>query len=379
METRKLYYEDCHIREFTAQVTGCREEKGKFLITLDATAFYPEGGGQACDLGTLGEAQVLDVQELGGEILHFCNKPLAVGTEVSGAIDWVRRFDLMQQHTGEHIVSGIVNRKFGYHNVGFHLGNDVVTIDFDGELSWDALQEIEQEANRAVWADLPVNCAVPSEEELPHIPYRTKRALPWPVRIVTVPGVDSCACCGVHLESTGQVGLIQFLSCVKFHQGVRIELLCGQRAYSYVNQIVEQNRKISRLLSAKMPETAQAVENLQKTLQEEKYRSVALEKRLFDAIAEGYRHIAFPLHFEEALSGTALRELTEKIQKVCGSAIVCAGSDESGYSVCILCEDARGIGTRAANALCGRGGGKECAWQGLLRATRAQIEAYFGQ
>ena len=379
METRKLYYEDSEIREFIARVTGCREEKGRFLVTLDATAFYPEGGGQACDLGNLGEAQVLDVQELEGEIVHFCDRPLAVGAEVAGMIDWQRRFDLMQQHTGEHIVSGIVNRKFGYHNVGFHLGNDVVTIDFDGELSWEALQEIQQEANRAVWADLPVNCAVPSEEELPYIPYRTKRALPWPVRIVGVPGVDSCACCGVHLKSTGQVGLIQFLSCVKFHQGVRIELLCGQRAYSYVNQIVEQNRKISRLLSAKMPETAQAVENLQKNLQDEKFRSVALQNRLFDAIAEGYRHIAFPLHFEEALPGNALRELAERIEKICGGAIVCAGNDESGYTVCVVGEDARGVGTRAAQALCGRGGGKQYAWQGQFRATRAQIEAYFGQ
>ena len=230
-----------------------------------------------------------------------------------------------------------------------------------------------------VWADLPVNSIVPSEEELPHISYRTKKARPWPVRIVNVPGVDSCACCGVHLKSTGQVGLIKMLSCVKFHQGVRIELVCGQRAYSYVNQIMEQNRKISHLLSAKMPETAQSVENLQKTLQEEKFHSVALQNRLFDTVAESYRHIAFPLHFEEALSGNALRDLAEKIQKVCGSAIVCAGTDESGYTVCIVGEDARGIGTRAAKALCGRGGGKECAWQGLFRATRAQVEAYFDQ
>ena len=379
METRKLYYEDCEIREFTARVTDCREENGRFLVTLDATAFYPEGGGQACDLGTLGDAQVLDVQETEGEIIHFCQKALDVGAEVAGRIDWTRRFDLMQQHTGEHIVSGIVHRRFGYHNVGFHLGNDVVTIDFDGEITWEALQDIEAEANRAIWADLPVDCSVPSREALGHIPYRTKRALPWPVRIVAVPGVDSCACCGVHLKTTGQVGMIRFLSCVKFHQGVRIELLCGQRAYYYVNQITEQNRKISRLLSARMPETAQAVEALQKSLQEEKFRANALQSRLFDAIAESYRGISCPLHFEQALPGNALRELAEKIQRVCGSAIVCAGSDEAGYTVCILCEDARGIGTRAAKMLNGRGGGKENAWQGQFLARQEQITAYFRQ
>ena len=379
METRKLYYEDWSAREFTAQVTGCREEKGKYLVTLDATAFYPEGGGQACDLGTLGEAQVLDVQEQDGQILHFCDKPLAVGSQVAGSIQWQRRFDLMQQHTGEHIVSGIVHQRFGYHNVGFHIGGDAVTIDFDGEITWEQLQDIEQAVNRVVWENLPVRCFVPSREELPLIPYRTKKALPWPVRIVEIPGVDSCACCGVHLGYTGQVGLVKLLTCVKFHQGVRIELLCGQRAYNYVNQILGQNRQISRLLSAKMPETAQTVENLQKNAQEEKYRAVALEKRLIAAIAESYRGISCPLHFEQALSGGALRELAEAIEKLCGGAIVCAGNDEAGYTVCITGEDARGMGTRAAQALDGRGGGKQYAWQGRFLASRARIEAYFRQ
>lgn len=377
METRKLYYEDCMLREFTARVKDCREESGKYLVTLDATAFYPEGGGQACDLGTLGDAEVLDVQEKDGEVIHFCDRPVAVGTQVVGKIRWDRRFDLMQQHTGEHIVSGIVHRRFGYHNVGFHMGSDVVTVDFDGEISADALQEIEQEANRVVWENLPVNCTVPSEEALPHIPYRTKRALPWPVRIVEVPGVDSCACCGVHTERTGQIGLIKLLSCVKFHQGVRIELLCGQRAYNYVNQIMVENRKISRLLSAKMPETAQAVENLLKSCQEEKFRTVILQRRLFAAIAESHRGDPCPLHFEENLSGSGLRELAEEIQKVCGSAIVYTGTDESGYTLCIMGEEACHMGSEAAKALSGRGGGKKNAYQGFFRANRAQIEKYF--
>ena len=379
METQKLYYEDCEIREFTARVTACREEKGKFLVTLDATAFYPEGGGQACDVGFLGDARVLDTQERDGQVLHVCDRPLPLNAQVTGKIDWQRRFDLMQQHTGEHIVSGIIHRRFGYHNTGFHVGSQMLEVDFDGELSWEALQEIEQEANRVVWENLPVNCFVPGPEELSRIFYRTKRALPWPVRIVEIPGVDSCACCGVHTKYTGQVGFIKLLSCVKFHQGARIEMVCGQRAYNYVNQIMEQNRKISRLLSAKMPETAEAVENLQKTYQEEKYRSVALEKRLMAAVAESYRGICNPLHFEETLTGSALREQAERIEKICGGAIVCAGNDESGYTVCVVGEDARGIGTRAAKALNGRGGGKQYAWQGFFKASRAQIEAYFGQ
>ena len=278
METRKLYYENCHQYTFAAQVTGCQETKGGYAITLDATAFYPEGGGQACDLGSLGSVKVLDVQEQGDTVIHLCDGPLPIGQEFEGHIDEARRFDLMQQHTGEHIVSGIVCARYGYHNVGFHMGADAITIDFDGPIPADALAQIEAEANRAVWQNLPVRCWYPTAQELPSVNYRTKRALPWPVRIVEIPGVDQCACCGVHVAHTGEVGLIKLFSCVKFHQGVRIEMACGQRAYNYVNQIVEQNRKISRLLSAKMPETAEAVENLQKTYQEEKYRSVALEK-----------------------------------------------------------------------------------------------------
>jgi len=379
METRKLYYEDCEIREFTARVRACREEKGRFLVTLDATAFYPEGGGQACDVGALGDARVLDVQEMGGEIVHFCDRHLDPDTQVKGVIDWQRRFDLMQQHTGEHIVSGIIHRRFGYHNVGFHLGNDVVTFDFDGELSWKDLQDIEQEANRAIWENLPVHCFVPSQQELPQIFYRTKRALPWPVRIVEVPGVDSCACCGIHVKTTGQVGLIKVLSCVKFHQGVRIEMVCGQRAYSYVNQIFSENRKISHLLSAKMPETAQAVDALHKAYQEEKYRSVGLKSKLFAAIAASYRNSSCPLHFEGPMSGSDLRELAEAIAKVCSRAIVCAGTDDSGYTVCVLGEDACDKGNFAAQNLNGRGGGRGNAYQGLFRASRAQIEAYFQQ
>ena len=151
METRKLYYEDSHCREFEAEVVSCEEGKNGFQVVLDATAFYPEGGGQACDLGNLGDAQVLDVQELEGEIVHFCDRPLTVGAEVAGVIDWQRRFDLMQQHSGEHMVSGLIHQKYGYENIGFHLGEEVITLDFSGFLTFEGLREIEDRANELIW------------------------------------------------------------------------------------------------------------------------------------------------------------------------------------------------------------------------------------
>ena len=195
MEVRKLYYEDSHRKDFTATVTGCVETKAGWEVTLDATAFYPEGGGQPWDTGVLGEASVLSVTEKDENIVHLCDKPFAVGSSVTGKINWDRRLDLMQQHSGEHMVSGVIHKRYGYHNVGFHMGADVVTIDFDGPVPQEELQDVENTVNAAIWENLPVKCWYPTEEELPTVPYRRKKDLPWPVRIVEFPDIDICACC----------------------------------------------------------------------------------------------------------------------------------------------------------------------------------------
>ena len=222
MQTRKLYYEDSHLTQFTAQVLSCEGEKEHYAVVLDATAFYPEGGGQAGDTGMLGGVRVLDTRERGETVVHLCAAPLTLGQIVEGVIDWDARFARMQQHSGEHIVSGIINRRYGYHNTGFHMGADRITIDFDGVIPEEALRDIETEANGAVWANLPIKCWYPSPEELPNVTYRTKRALPWPVRIVEVPGFDRCACCGTHVKATGEIGIIKLLSVVGFRGGTRM-------------------------------------------------------------------------------------------------------------------------------------------------------------
>ncbi len=379
METRKLYYEDCHIRQFTATVTDCQEAAGGWKITLDQTAFYPEGGGQACDLGTLGNVKVLDVQEEGEQVVHLCESPLQACQVVEGFIDWDRRFDLMQQHTGEHLLSGMIHDRFGYHNSGFHVGAQVMEVDFDGPIPADALAELEQQANALVWANLPVNCYYPSKEELPTVTYRTKRELPWPVRIVDIPGGDTCACCGVHVKNTGEVGLIKILSCVKFHSGVRLEMVCGDRAYRYMKHIFDQNRQISQLLSAKMTETAPAVQKLMDGYSSEKYRAAGLEKKVFEAIAAGYQGQQWVVHFAQDLTGGGVRELADQIARVCDVAVVLSGTDDSGYQICIVSKstNVKELGTRAVQTLNGRGGGKDFAFQGTLKATKEQIKAFF--
>ena len=375
----KLYYENCHLREFSARVLTCEPAQNGFLVTLDATAFYPEGGGQDCDLGTLGGAQVLDVQEAGETILHLCDCALEVGSVVEGKIDWPRRFDLMQQHSGEHIVSGLVHTLFGHHNVGFHVGSDRMEIDFDGPIPTEMLPVIEQKANEAVWQNLPIRCWYPSEAELPNTFYRTKKALPWPVRIVEIPGYDSCACCGVHVEKTGEIGLIKILSCIKFHQGVRMELTCGARALKLLQEVYEQNRLVSQAFSAKILETGEAARKINEALAAEKFRATGLQNRLFQQIATSYANAEHVLHFESDLEPAQVRILADQIAgHVTGWCAVFSGSD-GNFSFCLATRegDLRQLCSQMNAALSGRGGGKPNFQQGSVKATRQEIEDFF--
>ena len=380
METRKLYYEDSHLSAFTARVMSCEQTDKGYAVVLDATAFYPEGGGQACDMGTLSGVRVTDVREKGEDIIHLCDGPLAVGAVVEGVIDYDRRFDLMQQHSGEHIVSGIIHDRFGYHNVGFHMGAELVTIDFDGPIPVGALSEIELEANRAVWKNEALRIWYPSEEELPTVGYRSKRALPWPVRVVEVPGYDKCACCGTHVAQTGEIGIIKLFSCVKFHEGVRIEMACGGRALRYLTAAYEQNRQVSQAFSAKILETGEAARRMNEQLSAEKFRAAGLQKQVFAAIAAECRDAGSVLRFEENLAPAQVRELCDAIGQVCGGmAAVFSGSDEAGYSYCLMARggDLRSFNKAMTLALNGRGGGKPEYQQGSVKAEKTAIEAFF--
>lgn len=376
---RKLFYEDSHLQEFTARVTGCTQCDGSWQVTLDATAFYPEGGGQSCDLGTLGGVNVLDVRESGQEILHLCDGPLDVGTEVTGRIDWVRRFDLMQQHTGEHILSGLIHEKFGYHNTGFHVGADCMEVDFDGPIGPEDLAELELRANEAVWADIPLKCWTPDPEELQTVFYRTKRALPWPVRIVQVPGYDSCACCGVHVKRTGEVGLIKILSCTRLRGGVRLQMVCGARAYRHTVTIFEENRLVSQAFSVPMEATGAGARKMNDALTAEKARSAHLLSRIFDSIAAEYAGRENAVHFEEGLEPGQVRVLADKIAGVISGWCAVFSGEDGNYAYCLAARegDLRPMGKEMTAALQGRGGGKPNFQQGSLRTTQQQIQAFF--
>ena len=379
MDTVKLYYENAYTQDFTAVVQSCEAVKNGFAVTLDRTAFYPEGGGQPADHGTLGEARVLDVHEKDGVVTHLCDRALSEGAEVSGRIDWARRFDHMQQHSGEHIISGLLCSTFHCDNVGFHMGADVVTIDYNAPITWEQALEVERRANAYIWADHPIRIWYPSAEELAALPYRSKKELTGAVRITEFPGADRCACCGTHVTSSGQVGLLKLLSCQKFRDGVRLELLCGQRALDCLAAGWEQARQIGQALSVKPQSAFAAVSRLQEELLSLKEKAARLEEADFAHTAAQYRGAGSVLHIAEPLDGDGARRLCDAIAKAAGGrCAVFAGQDgDYRYAVIESGGDLRQFIKDMNTALHGRGGGRDGFAQGSAVCTAEEVRAFF--
>ncbi len=379
-ETKKLYYEDVYKKEFTAKVLECRQGKKGYEVILDQTAFYPEGGGQPGDTGSLGEAAVTDVHEKNGELIHCTDRALEPGTEVQGQINWARRFDLMQQHSGEHIVSGLVHEAFGYDNVGFHMGSDVITIDFSGMLDEAQMAEIEAKANQIIWENQEVEIFYPSEEELKELEYRSKKELSGWVRIVRFPGADTCACCGTHVTRTGEIGMVKLLSVVKFREGVRMEMISGRRVLDYLNMVNEQNRQISVKLSAKMDKTAQAVARLQDESFALKGRVHSLEENFIVNEAAKWNDCENPLLFENGMEAGSVQKLADAVMQVCkGRCAVFSRNADGSYKYAMGEKDGdlRQFTKDMNAALNGRGGGKPFFVQGSVQASEKEIRAFF--
>ena len=381
METVKLFYNDPFLTEFTATVLSCEEGKGGWKVVLDQTAFYPEGGGQPTDIGALGGVRVTDVHEKAGVITHTCDGPLEVGAAVSGKIDWAVRFDHMQQHSGEHIISGILCADYHCDNVGFHMGTDTVTIDYNTEITWEQVLDAERKANEFIWADIPVDISYPDKAALDALDYRSKKELSGQVRIVAFPGADCCACCGTHVLRAGQVGLVKVLSCQKFREGVRLEILCGKRAFDYLSTVYDQDRAIAQRLSVKPYDTYAAVERLEDELAALKFRCAQLEEQVFAQIAEGYADSNDVLLIRESMKPDSVRRLSDAVAHKCsGLSAVFAGTDGEGYNYALVRGDGADINAfvkEMNKALNGRGGGRNGFAQGSVRCDRAAIAAFF--
>lgn len=380
MFTKRLYDENSYIREFDARVISCGEGKNGYEVVLDETAFFPEGGGQPADHGFLEDVRVTDVRDKKDYVLHICAQPLEPGSLVHGRIDWERRFLHMQQHSGEHIFSGLVHRLHGYDNIGFHMGKDFVTVDFSGLLTEEEIAEAERQANTVVLADERILAEYPSARELETLEYRSKKEIDGAVRIVTVPGADVCACCGTHVKRTGEIGPIKVTSSEHYKSGIRLTLEIGWRALEDYEEKHRNVKAISALLSVKPEETAAAVQKQQELMQELRLQNNGLKQRLFEMmvkeVPEGREKTVI---FEDGLNAVEIRKLADMLSERTGLAAVFSGSDGEGYKyvVCSRQKDAAALGKDLNRELNGRGGGKNPMIQGSVQAGEAEIREFF--
>ena len=377
--TEKLYYQDSHLFTFEAAVLDCRKEKKGYSVVLDRTAFFPEGGGQLADTGVLGGVRVLDVHERGGEIRHYTDAPLEIGAHVEGFVDAEQRLRRMQNHSGEHILSGLVHNAYGFDNVGFHMGAECMIIDFSGELTWEQLTELETRANEVVRQNIPLHIWFPDVNELQSLEYRSKLELTENVRIVEIPGVDRCACCAPHAERTGEVGIVKILDSQRHRGGIRVSVVCGLDALEDYRARQESVTEISRALSAKRGEVTRAVQRVLNEQQSMKERCDALSLALIRFMAEAEPEtVGNILVFDATLGEIAQRELVNRLmEKAGGFAAVFCGSNEDGWRYIIGSKrlDLRAMSREINAAIQGRGGGTPQMIQGSARADRAEIEA----
>lgn len=380
--TKKLYYELPYVKEFEGEVLSCEPvgEEGTFEAVLSQTGFYPEGGGQPSDTGVLGDCNVIHVRQKDGIIYHRIDRPLIPGCMAVGRPDWNQRYSNMQNHTGEHVISGLIHKRFGYDNVGFHMGREAVTLDMNGTLTWEELLEIEDLANEKVYENLPVLDLCPDPQSLKAMEYRSKKVLDSDVRIIQIPGVDSCACCGTHVERLGEVGIIKLTGAMKYKGGTRISMLCGKRALKDYQEKQKSVAGISALLSVKPDGVLQAAERLKRESAEKDFLIGNLHRRIFElraeAFPEGSPHIVL---LEKELEPSLLRHFSAALAKKTSLALVACAAEEGYRYAASGSGDMKEFGKKLNSRLNGKGGGSQELIQGTLFSSWEEILNYFDE
>lgn len=379
--TKKLYYQDSYLEDFKAKVLSCSSCKEGYALELDQTAFYPEGGGQPADTGLLNDVPVQHVFIKEGTIYHVISKPIAVGDEVQGKVHFKKRWDYMQQHSGEHIISGIVNKVYGYNNVGFYLSEEYMTADFDGELTKEQILEIEQRANEAVFNNVAIKDVIYDEETIKDKSYRSKIQLLGEVRLVTVEGYDVCACCGTHLRRAGEIGLIKILSAERHRGGMRLTIVCGLRAlrdYQMKTNIVSE---LSAILSAKQEVIVESVKKLQGESAECKQKLAERTREILEYKATAYSQLQEDIIciVEEQLRPDDMRRLCmmvmEQTDAVC--LVVVPDQEQCKYAIGAKNQDVKPLSKKLNEKFQGKGGGNSQICQGSLKCTAKEVKAYF--
>ncbi len=381
MKTEKLYYKDSYIKEFTATVISCEKNEKGYEVVLNKTAFFAEGGGQKSDTGFIGVVFVNDVFEENGKIIHKTKEPLDVNKEYPCKIDWKTRFLRMQAHSGEHIVSGIVNKKYGYNNVGFHMEEEYVTIDFDGELTREQLNEIEDKVNDAIYENLDFKAYFPDEKELETLEYRSKLELTEDVRIVEIEGVDVCACCAPHVKKSGEIGVVKLLDFMKHRGGVRIFMKAGKNALNDYREKYTSVLGISNLLSVKQENVFSATEKFYEDLSNERkkfyeYKMNVAKKTIAEFLNINGSLVLVTDGFDNEMMREAVNSVLEDNEKYVS---VFSGDDKNGYSYVTANKtaDMRSFAKEMNTALNGRGGGKDMMISGKALTTKEKIKNFF--
>lgn len=374
----KLYEDNPYMTTFEATVQDVFEDKGKTFVVLDRTAFYPLGGGQEPDRGTLSGIEVLDVQEKQDSIIHqVAQGTFTVGQRVQGSIDWERRYDFMQQHSGEHILSGVLENRHGTRNVGFHIGEELMRVDYDMLLSDEQLAQAEREANRIVAQDLTILTGYPSDEELEANQFRHKKEIEGAIRIVNIPDVDYCACCGTHVKRTAEVGLIKIVSAEKYKGGVRLAVVCGERALRYTERLLRQTRQLSQLLSAGMFELTPALEALKRDHLQKSKQLAELQKKQVAELIEHTPVQEGSLVLFTDLEGKAFQDLSVGLRDK-ADLVALFRETEHGFQYILtsLQQDMRPLGRKLNEELQGKGGGQPLTVQGSLTCSKENLQQW---
>ena len=390
MPTIKSYNDSPYSTEFVAEILNITPIGSNFYeLILNQTNFFPEAGGQSCDKGTIKigdtttivEKVIIDKED---NITHIISTNIALkadclaGTKIQGKIDWEHRFSNMQHHSGEHIFSGIVKKKYGFENVGFHLSDNNVTMDYNGYLTPEQVIEIELEVNNVIVNNATITCSYPSEQELKNIDYRCKTELTGSLRIVEIEGTDICACCCPHVRKTGEIGILKVISSIRYKGGTRLSILCGCRALEYISTLQSQVNELKGLLSAEQSEIVNAVSSL-KTEKDELKAKLREANRLrlteeIDFLKEGYPALIFTDDIDAKSQREALNYLISKRDNYCG---ILAGNDKKGYSYLIGSNslDSTLIQSKLKESFGAKGGGKKEMIQGFVNTSKTELEA----
>ncbi len=376
--TEKIYYTDQYLKEFEGTVVSCeKDENGKYNILLDRTAFFPEGGGQDADSGTLNGKEIEYVFEKGDDVVHVCAESFDIGEKVNGIIDFDKRFLIMQKHSGEHIFCGVAHSLYGVENMGFHIGSECITVDFDKILTPEEVRNTEKITNEIIWDNRKITSSFPTHKEAENIEFRSKKEIKGQIRLVTIENCDVCACCGTHVKMTGEIGALKITSISKKRSGTSVTMQVGKDAFDDYSAKHDELARLSNMLALKPLEIADGVQRLKDEIANLKYE---LQKVKLDSFAEKIKDLSGDIEiiFEKDLTPDEVRKMCDLLADKVTVAAVLSGSDETGYKYTLASRsmDLRQLAKDFNTALSGRGGGKPEMVQGTVNENREKIENF---